>query len=103
MYAIFESGGKQHRVSPGDKVRLEKLEGEPGQKISFDRVLFASDEGGAKIGTPLVDGASVEAEISAQDRADKVLVFKRKRRKGFHKKIGHRQPFTEVKVTDIRA
>ena len=103
MYAIFESGGKQHRVSPGDKVRLEKLEGEPGQKVSFERVLFASDDSGAKIGSPLLEGAAVDGEISAQDRADKILVFKRKRRKGFHKKIGHRQPFTEVKITDIRA
>lgn len=103
MYAIFESGGKQHRVSPGDRVRLEKLEGEPGQKVTFEQVLFASDEGGAKIGQPHLPGAAVEAEISLQGRGDKLLVFKRKRRKGFHKKIGHRQPFTEVKITDIRA
>jgi len=103
MYAIFESGGKQHRVSAGDKVRLEKLEVEPGQKVSFDRVLFASDEGAAKVGRPVLDGAAVEGEVTAHGRGDKIVVFKFKRRKGFHKKIGHRQPYTEIKITEIRA
>ena len=102
MYAIFASGGKQHRASAGDTVRLEKLEGEVGAKLNFDRVLLiGGDE--PKIGQPVIEGASVEAEIVKHGRGDKLIVFKRKRRKGFSKKIGHRQPFTEVKITDIRA
>ena len=101
MYAIFEAGGKQHRVTPGDKLRIEKIENEVGQKVTFDRVMMVGGEGDPKIGTPLLSGAKVEAEVTRQALDEKVIVFKRRRRKGFHKKNGHRQPYTEVKITGI--
>jgi len=102
MYAIFEAGGKQHRVTPGDKLRIEKIENEIGQKVTFDRVLMVGGEGDPKIGKPLLGGATVEAEVTRQALDEKVIVFKRRRRKGFHKKHGHRQPYTEVKITGIK-
>jgi len=101
MYAIFEAGSKQHRVTPGDKLRIEKIEIEVGQKVTFDRVLMVGGEGDPKIGQPLLGGAKVEAEVTRQALDEKVIVFKRRRRKGFHKKHGHRQPYTEVKITAI--
>ncbi len=103
MYAIFQSGGKQHRVSQGDLVQLEKLEGEVGSTLSFDQVLLAGEDGAPKIGQPMVEGASISGEITRHGRGPKIVVYKFKRRKGFHKKIGHRQPFTEVKITGIQA
>jgi len=102
MYAIIESGGKQHRVSEGDTIRVEKLEGEQGQTVVFDRVLLVGGDT-PKIGTPYVSGASVEGFIASHGRGEKVIAYKRKRRKGFHKKIGHRQPFTAVKIKGISA
>ncbi|MBN2359594.1 MAG: 50S ribosomal protein L21 [Deltaproteobacteria bacterium] len=102
MYAIFEAGGKQHRVSPGDKLRIEKIENAIGHQVTFDRVLMVGGEGDARVGQPLLAGATVEAEVTRQALGDKVIVFKRRRRKGFHKKRGHRQPYTEVKITAIK-
>lgn len=103
MYAVFQSGGKQHRVSVGDTLKLEKLEVEVGSSINFDQVYMVGGEGEAKIGQPVVAGASVEAEVIGQGRHRKVIVFKRRRRTGFRKKNGHRQPFTEIKITGVKA
>ncbi len=102
MYAIIRTGGKQHRVIEGEKLRIEKILGDVGSSVTFDEVLLL---GGDKIniGKPLIAGAKVTALIVAQDRAKKVIVFKMRRRKNYRKKRGHRQPYTEVKITAIQA
>ncbi len=102
MYAIIKTGGKQYRVSEGQTLRVEKLKTQEG-KVSFQQVLFVGGEDDLKIGAPLVEGASVEADVIREGRGKKIIVFKKKRRKGYHKKQGHRQAFTEVKITEIRA
>ena len=99
MYAIIKTGGKQYRVTEGDTLRVEKLNVE-GTSVTFDQVLLIGGEE-VKIGAPTVEGASVSAEILREARAKKIIVFKKKRRKGYHKKQGHRQTFTEVKITGI--
>lgn len=99
MYAIIKTGGKQYRVTEGDTLRVEKLNVE-GNSVTFDQVLLVGGDQ-VKIGAPLVEGASVSAEILRQGRAKKIIVFKKKRRKGYHKKQGHRQAYTEVKITGI--
>ncbi len=101
MYAVIRTGGKQYRVSQGDRLKIEKLEGDLGGKLSFD-VLLVGGEGGAKVGSPVVVGAAVEGEIVAQGKHKKVLHF-RKQQEGWTKKRGHRQPFTEVLITAVRA
>ena len=101
MYAIIKTGGKQYRVTKGETLRVEKLNVE-GSPIKFDQVLLVGGDQ-VKIGVPVVEGASVDAEILRQGRAKKIIVFKKKRRKGYHKKQGHRQAFTEVKITGINA
>lgn len=104
MYAVVRSGGKQYRVSPGGSVRVEKLAGEVGSKITLDEVLMIGGiEGDAdvKIGTPTVDGASVSGTITAQGRGDKIRVFKMKRRKGYRRTQGHRQDYTEIAIDGI--
>lgn len=101
MYAIVISGGKQHRVQNGDLIKVEKLEGEVGSKITLAEVLLVGGEGETKIGQPMVDGAKVEAEIVRHGRDRKVLVFKKKRRKNYRRLHGHRQPFTHLKITGI--
>ena len=103
MYAILETGGKQYSVKAGDLIKVEKLEGEPGQEVVLDKVLFIHNEDETKVGKPYVDGAAVKAVIAQQGKARKVIVFKRKRRKGFHKMRGHRQMFTALTITEIRA
>ena len=100
MYAVIKTGGKQYRVSEGQTLRVEKLPGAPGDKVSFDEVLMVSGDA-IKIGQPLVSGASVNATIVAQDKAKKVIVFKFKRRKNYRRKQGHRQLFTELRVDGI--
>jgi large subunit ribosomal protein L21 len=102
MYAVIRTGGKQYRVSEGDRLRVEKLDGQVGDSLQFDQVLML---GGDKlqIGKPLIAGAKVTAEIVAQDRAKKIIVYKYRRRKNYRRKAGHRQPFTELKVTAIKA
>ncbi|NLE48149.1 MAG: 50S ribosomal protein L21 [Sandaracinaceae bacterium] len=102
MYAVIKTGGKQYRVSEGDRLRVEKLDGEVGASIEFDEVLMI---GGEKpvVGKPTVEGAKVKAQITAQDRAKKVIVFKMKRRKNYHRKHGHRQPYTELQIKAIEA
>ena len=99
MYAIIKTGGKQYRVTEGDTLRVEKLNVE-GTSVTFDQVLLVGGEE-VKIGAPTVEGASVSAEILRESRAKKIIVFKKKRRKGYHKKQGHRQTYTEVKITGI--
>lgn len=101
MYAVFRTGGKQFRAEPGDRVRVPSLEAEPGDIIEFDEVLLASDGDAVSVGAPVVDGARVTAEVLAHGRTRKVIVFKRKRRKGYRKKQGHRQGFTEIRVDDV--
>ena len=102
MYAVIKTGGKQYRVSEGDRLRGEKLPGEPGAQVTFDEVLMIGGEKVA-IGTPVVKGAKVRAEIVTQGRDKKVIVFKFRRRKNYRRKRGHRQPFTELKITGISA
>jgi len=101
MYAIIKTGGKQYRVSEGETLRVEKLNAEDG-KVNFNEVLLVGGDQ-LKVGAPLVEGASVEADVVSEGRGKKVLIFKKKRRKGYHKKQGHRQAFTEIKVTQINA
>ena len=101
MYAVVKTGGKQVRVSPGASVRVEKLAGDVGDAITFDQVLLVGGEGEARIGTPLVEGASVRGTIAAQGRSPKIIVFKMKRRKNYRRKQGHRQDYTEVRVESI--
>lgn len=100
MYAIIETGGKQYKVSPGEKVRVEKIEGSVGDKVSVDKVLFIADEKPA-VGTPYVEGAAVEAEITKQSKSKKVIVYKYKPKSGYHKKNGHRQLYTELTILSI--
>ncbi len=103
MYAVIKTGGKQYRVTEGLKFRVEKLDGDPGAKLELADVLLVSDDGSPRIGTPNVDGATVTAEIVSQAKDKKILVYKKKRRKGYEKKYGHRQQYTELKVTKINA
>ncbi len=100
-YAVVRTGGKQHRVAMGEKLKVEKLEGEVGTELSLSEVLFVAGEGAPKVGRPLVAGAAVSVKIVAQGRGEKIRVFKRRKRKGFHKTIGHRQSFTEIQITGI--
>jgi large subunit ribosomal protein L21 len=101
MYAVIESGGKQHRVVEGEVLKLEKIEVSTGDTIEFDKVLMVGSGGDVKIGTPLVDGGKVTAEVISQGRHDKVTIIKFNRRKHHRKQAGHRQWFTEVKITGI--
>ena len=101
MYAVIRSGGKQARVAPGDTLRLEKLAGEVGDNVELSDVLMVGAEGEPRVGTPLVDGAKVRGTILAQGRGDKIIVFKMKRRKGYRRKAGHRQSYTEVRIDAI--
>lgn len=103
MYAVIKTGGKQYSVTEGMNLKVEKIEGEKGQEIRFEDVLFIGGEAAPRIGTPIVEGAQVVAEIVRQDRDKKILVYKKLRRKGYEKKVGHRQPYTELKITKINA
>ena len=103
MYAIIQTGGKQYRVAEGDTLRVEKLQAEAGQQIRFTDVRLIGGGDDTKVGTPTVAGASVFAEVQEQGRGEKIVVFKMKRRKGYRVKNGHRQPFTEVRITGIAA
>ena len=100
MYAVIKTGGKQYKVAPGDKLRVEKLPGDVGDKVEFGEVLLVGGET-LKVGQPLVTGAKVEAKITAQDRAKKIIIFKFRRRKNYRRKSGHRQPFTALEITGI--
>ncbi|MEO1172077.1 MAG: 50S ribosomal protein L21 [Myxococcota bacterium] len=101
MYAVIRTGGKQHRVVKGERLKVDRLGGDVGSEITLEDILLVGGEGDAKIGTPVVDGAKVTAKILRQDRGSKVRVFKKRRRKGSKKLIGHRQAFTELEITGI--
>ena len=101
MYAIIKTGGKQYRVSEGDTIRVEKIKGDVGSTVEIGEVLMRGGTDDVSVGTPLVDGAKVTAEIVAQDRARKIIVFKMKRRKNYRRKHGHRQPYTELRITGV--
>ena len=103
MYAVFQSGGKQHRVAIGQAVRLEKLDVETGSTIDFDKVLLVANGEDVKVGAPFVDGGKVVAEVVTHGRGKKVKIVKFRRRKHYRKQAGHRQWFTEVKITAINA
>lgn len=103
MYAVIVSGGKQYRVSEGQTLKLEKIEAETGASIDFEKVLMIADGDKFSIGQPVVKGATVTAEVIAQGRHKKVKIMKFKRRKHHMKQMGHRQWFTEVKITGIKA
>jgi len=103
MYAVIETGGKQYRVNEGDVIRVEKLDGDVGSKIDFDRVLLVGEGQQLRVGTPLVDGASVSGIVVEQDRHRKIVVFKMKRRKNYRRKQGHRQDFTGVRIEKIKS
>ena len=100
MYAIIATGGKQYKVSEGDVIKVEKLDAEVGAKVTFDNVLLVGGDT-VKVGTPTVDGAKVEASVVSEGKGKKVIVYKYKRKTGYHKKIGHRQLFTQVKIDSI--
>ncbi len=103
MYAVIVSGGKQHRVKEGEFLKLEKIEAETGSNIDFDRVLLVANGDDIKVGAPVVEGAKVTAEVLSHGRHEKVKIVKFKRRKHHMKTMGHRQWYTEVKITGINA
>lgn len=103
MYAIFKALGKQFRAEKGQTLRLPLMDKEPGDKVTFDEVLLSSDGDTIKAGAPFVKGASVEAEVLGQVKGDKLYIFKFKRRKNYRRKTGHRQKYTEVRITDVKA
>ena len=100
MYAVIQTGGKQYRVQQGDVLRVEKLAGDKGATVKFDKVLMLGGDA-VKVGQPFVAGASVTATVVVQDRAKKIIVFKFRKRKNYRRKYGHRQPFTELRITGI--
>ena len=103
MYAVIETGGKQYKVQEGETVYVEKLPGEKGDSVSFDRILLVSGDEAVAVGRPVVEGAKVEGEILHQGRGDKLIVYKFKRRKNYRRKNGHRQSFTAVKINSVVA
>lgn len=103
MYAVVETGGKQYRVAPGDTLEVERLETNAGEPVTLNRVLLVAKENQLVVGKPTVANAAVLADVVEHFRGDKKLTFKMKRRKGYHKSIGHRQELTRIKITDIKA
>lgn len=104
MYAVIETGGKQYRVAEGDCIRVEKLFAEAGSSVEFDRVLLVGEEGGEPtVGSPYVEGGKVTGEVKSEGRHDKVDVIKFKRRQNYRRHYGHKQPFTEVRITGIQS
>jgi large subunit ribosomal protein L21 len=101
MYAVIRSGGKQYRVTPGQTIRLEKLSGDPGSKVQVGEVLLVENNGQFQSGTPLLANAKVEATVLEHDRSNKVIVFKKKRKKQYRRTRGHRQDYTAVRIDSI--
>ncbi len=101
MFAVIKTGGKQYKVAPNDVLRIEKIAGAPGDTVALDTVLAVGGEAGVTLGAPLVEGAMVAAEVIEQGRADKIIVFKKKRRKNHRRRNGHRQHETVLRVTEI--
>lgn len=102
MYAVIETGGKQYKVEQGDVVFIEKLGADEGETVTFDKVLMVGGDD-VKVGAPYVDGASVEASVLKNGKDKKIIVYKYKSKKGYHKKQGHRQPYTKVEIKAINA
>jgi large subunit ribosomal protein L21 len=102
MYAVIESGGKQYRVQPGERLRVEKIAAETGSQITFPALLVA-DGANVRVGAPVVQGAQVKAEIVAEEKGPKLRIYKYRRRKGYRRKTGHRQVYTALKILDITA
>lgn len=103
MFAVIRTGGKQYKVQSGDIIEVEKLDGETGDVVAIDDVLFVNDGKKATVGAPTIKGASVSATLVKQKRADKIVIFKKKRRQNYRRKKGHRQNLTVLKITDIKA
>jgi large subunit ribosomal protein L21 len=103
MFAVFASGGRQHRVTEGEVIKLQLLSVEPGEEVVFEKVLIVADGDDVNVGTPYVDGGKVTAEVISHDRGKKIQVLKFKRRKDYLRRQGHRQWFTELKITGISA
>lgn len=103
MFAVIRTGGKQYKVQKDDKIFVEKIEGEDGSVIKLDQVLMVADDKKSTVGAPIVEGALVEAKIIRQDRGPKITVFKKKRRKNYRRKKGHRQDLTYIQITNIKA
>ena len=101
MFAIIQTGGKQYKVTPGQKLKIEKLETPAGERVVFDKVLLTADGDAVQVGKPYIESAKVEGKVIRQDRADKVIVFKYHSKTRQRKKKGHRQPFTEVEIAGI--
>jgi len=101
VYAVIHTGGKQYRVSPGDVVQVEKLAAQPGEKIEIDRVYLLAHDGRMTVGNPVLKSTRVVAQVLGQDRGEKIIIFKHRRRKGYRKTVGHRQSFTELKIIEI--
>lgn len=102
MYAIVETGGKQYKVAPGDTIYVEKLDAAVGDSVSLDKVVFVGGDS-IKVGTPTIEGAKVLAKVVDHGRGKKIIVFKYKSKKNYHKKQGHRQPFTKLQIENIEA
>jgi large subunit ribosomal protein L21 len=103
MYAVLETGGKQYRVKSGDKLEVERLDVEAGKPVTFDKILMVNNDGDLKVGAPIVDSATVVADVLAHKRGPKVLTYKMRRRKAYRKTIGHRQELTVIQVKEINA
>jgi large subunit ribosomal protein L21 len=103
MYAVIETGGKQYRVSEGQAIKFEKLDVEPGAKVQFDKILMVADGDSIQVGSPYISGGKVTAEVLSQGRGKKVKIIKFRRRKHYRRQMGHRQYYTEVKITGITA
>ena len=102
MYAVIETGGKQYRVAPGDTLEVERLEGEPGKVLTLNRVLLIANEGKFTVGNPTIAQATIAVDIVEHFRGEKKIAFKMKRRKGYHRTVGHRQELTRIKVGEIK-
>ncbi len=102
MYAIIAAGGRQYRVSEGDTIYIDKVAQEAESTISFD-VLMIGGEGEVKVGNPIIDGAKVEGKVIAQVKGEKIQIYKYKSKKNYHRRAGHRQPYTKVEITSIKA
>jgi large subunit ribosomal protein L21 len=103
MYAVVSTGGKQYKVQKGETLRIEKIPGEVGGKVTLDQVLLVADGESIRVGRPMIEKAAVQASIVEQDKAKKILVFKYKRRKRYRRKAGHRQPYTAIRIDGIEA
>jgi large subunit ribosomal protein L21 len=103
MYAVVNTGGKQYKVQKGETLRIEKIPGEVGSSVTFDKVLMLADGENIRVGQPILENVAVQAHIVEQDKAKKILIFKYKRRKRYRRKNGHRQPFTAIRIDGIEA